>query len=215
MRKGPQDPLTIEVARQLLFTSFFLSQGDGPLQACYFDYLALQCPAWRLESYHCTALEQMLRPTIAQLEKRGVHKTILTSELEDELSKQVRAMQLAFASPPVDRMHLYKLILRNMIARDWRFLCEIGSRPARATRTALHASHPRYDPYLSHVCYFLLLKQTIGIVLFDQLFQELSAQILEKGLAFTSLSVLDYMRLGEVIAIYNLHHPTTPVQGEL
>lgn len=199
-----QNPLTIPVARQMLIVSFFLSQGNPNLQGLLFSYVAQQRPHWRLEEPHCRALGALF-PAMLALGKQHVHVAFNDSlGVFEELNMQIYAMQETFElQQEMESEKLYTDILHSLIDQDWKYLCKKRKRPNRSLSSSPSRHH---DPYLSHYVLFVLKREKTGVALFDELFEMLAEPerlILPKR---------QQKQVRQIIAAYNRHHPTTPVE---
>jgi len=217
---SPNEPLTLALARQVLFLSFRFSQGSPEAQEVLLMAVSLWRPQWSLDEEMVQALEQ-LSPSIGHLAEAGVHASFpSTTPVHDELRQFIGSMQAACAFPTPVRRRIAEeardatlvRVAQVMIIRDGRYLEREAGRP-RSSRAPHPCSHPSTDPFLSHFCHFVLLGQTSGAAVFDELFTEIRSICNEPGERLQRILAdpLTAMQLPRVIQVYNRHHPTSLV----
>jgi hypothetical protein len=213
--------LTLPLARQALFESFWISQGDPALQQLLFGWLHLARPAWRVTN-------DLLEPLVAQLTRaslalvaRGGHTEVNRAAIEHEVRVQAARLQEELACPFIAdeeeareacRETLAALV-RMCVARDYRFLCEAArERPL----SAAGSGHPHRDRWFSFVCYYLLAHHQLGCLAFDELLVELRRTLRgeeSEASAILHLALHDQpalpVYLEELTEVYLQHHPQT------
>lgn len=209
--------LTVPVARQVLFYSFYFSQGTPEIQENLFTYIHLIRPAWRLDNENWDALFALASP-IEHFANLGFHEFFQAGQdrIIEELDAIVPYLYLILnGNPalPAIRDVLVGELMADIIAKDYRYLVEYGRRPK--TEVTYAAQHPGYgynpmiDPYLSHFCYYALLGNTCGVPEFDELFAEVGMHVQERTPVFAEVIMQHDVardKLKDVIAAFNLHH---------
>lgn len=202
---------TFSILRQTFFLSFFFSQGNAILQRFLYRYVALRHPTWRISEADHASLLYHLDPVIQRLVERGLHEPLAFSpspELEAqsllfarELAESRRAGDTNCSEQEQWETALLVSILQMMVLRDHHFLVEMQGRPrlpAGVSPVLLH-----YNPWLSHLCHFVLHSRRSGNPVFDMMFKEL----LPQWMAHKDQDSLLRTYAPSVIDCYHQHHP--------
>jgi hypothetical protein len=189
--------LTHGVARQVMIASFLFSQGSDALQKNLLHYLHTIRPSWRVTPALRENLNQQLRP-LQTLIQQGIHKNIFlagvdTDYVKSNVEDDVEGMQAIFNGEQAfeeDTLPLLGTIMAQMLERDYTYLVEFGNRP-KAETFALHhlwQDTPSYSPlkdaYLSHFCYFGILRKDTGIPEFNELFADIGNHVQDRSTLF-------------------------------
>jgi len=216
-REARKQTLTVEMARQVMFYSFYFSQGTPEIQENLLQYIHLIRPAWRLPTENWDRLFAIV-PAIERYADLGFHEFFKAGQdrIIEELDAIVPYMYLILnseAADPATRNELVGEIIVGIIGQDYRYLVEQGRRPkAEVTYTAQHPGHgfnPMIDPYLSHFCYYALLGNTCGVPEFDELYAEIGTHAKGRTALFEEVIVqhdVTREKLRDVIAVFNLQN---------
>ena len=157
--RGPKNPekqerfLSAQEAVEILFSSFYYSQGDVPLQEEIMGYIAKKHPDWKIPEVVHKEFEERARNKIMTFVDRGPHVKVDT---KDRADYKKRAEQL------IDALNTGKTvaddgktvnaddvsaryILREMIARDCQFVLTTGRH---------NKDRPARGPYRSDISHF-------------------------------------------------------------
>lgn len=204
--------LTLPLARQLLMLSYFFSQGLPAFQDALIRYIAVWLrPGWRMSDRDCAALRG-LAPSILALPERGVHQlyNLSVSEVYQDVDDERLVMWRAFQGPesqhPGDRCEMVTQLMDWFYSRDWRFLVEVGQRVR--VSSASYSSNPHRDEHLSLFCHYILLRNSSGCPVFDELLADVAAEVARRGGVGGLLADPDRReRLAGVLEQHNRWHP--------
>lgn len=212
---GEDRPLTLPVASQIFYNSFYLSQGTATLQEMLLLYVHAKRPSWRVSDEMRAQLIETLLPRTKSLMETGYHQPV--EGIPGELEKQAEAMQhilnnesdiLQFRS----QYFSLSTTAKQIIGSDFHYTFA-----GRNNRTKLVSSsssyNPRTDRYLSHICYYGLSSHTTGIPEYDQLFQEINAHLTNtsQDRLKEDLGDSEFEMLVRVVSKYNQEHPDMAV----
>lgn len=213
------DQFTLPLAKQVFLTSFYLSQGYPSLQHYLLHAVALLRPAWRLSEEDRQALEG-LGSTIHLLAARKVHPPFIKpGEVEKELREQSTLLQRELAHTTIltgDWDEVLFQVLECFIARDHRYLIRLQGR-SRPSHTGTEVPRPRHDPHLSFFCHYILLRQSVGCEVFDELLMKAADAWTDQGSVFQRLMSLSFLRswLPKIVALHNATHSQATISNKL
>lgn len=219
----PTHDLSFNDADRLLKYSFFLSQGNPDLQSCLFLYLSHKHPDWRISPSIIEPLAESVFRMALGLSEKGQHTSLFSKQdtgpllqsedvLKDEAYEEANQMANVLSGDELPYVWSPKKLLfeitRSMIDQDEQFLQEV--RPRKGTTVNGRLLTPLQDPYLSHFCFFILGKNSLGVPDYNQMFDDI------RNLFASDSSKLDELDKGErriarLIDKYNLHHPDDQV----
>lgn len=171
-------PLTLAEARDVLFWTFFMSQGNTVLHMELLRYVAQHRPLWRLPHQQQAALHHLIEAAILGLVAHEDHQFVGADVIESDLTSQIGVFAWLLngprrLAPNANEVNL-RHIVRRLIKEDGRFLgcpasqyphwerrCHrfrFGERRARAARM----DPPLLDTFFSFVCFALLGRPLCG-----------------------------------------------------
>lgn len=183
--KVPDEQLTLKKAQTLFFLSYRFSQGSVNLQHTIFEYLHSLHPKWIISDELKEQLRIEVVPSIEshirQDVKRILHRQAgaVNSNVLRDLGKMQEIFNRENTNPPsmLD-------IAKNIIDRDFRYLCEKDGRPRSPLgrlRDPLPKDatyNPQSDPLLSHICYYGLEENSTKVEEYDRMFRDVRKVIL-------------------------------------
>lgn len=178
-------PLELKKAQDILFASFYFSQGSQTLQDDIFMYPHRLHPSWHIDNNFPWQLikdekfkENVYRIVLSDGEKhparthsgQSIYKGMAQGALLDEAHALVRHLNNEVEEIEIEDIesdeNLVATLTWEIIDRDHRHLIEKGGRP-RGAKNAISKTDfvsPYEDPYLSHFCYYVMAGNSTGDV---------------------------------------------------
>lgn len=229
---GPQEILDSRKGVDLLISSFRFSQGLPALQREIFRYLHDIYPNSGIDDSTKNSITTEAMPTIRRFLKHTPEKAAninpapiilhsylfpdtptnttsiddVDTKIEKEAKNRIDDMQEIFNTDPGKNPFSIHSIIRDIVARDFKFLYEKNGRP----RNNPDQTYPMHDPWLSHLCHYGLNGNATGLPEFDQMFKDVNDCL--KNYGTSMLSWQTDSQLDHVMRIYNENHPQTPVK---
>lgn len=234
------EELTPERAFQIFFLSYRFSQGNNELQQNIWSYLHATNLQWRITGEMEQFMKEKAPPVFEKFlwSTEMLHPTLSRSTLQwgeswsgligegppkelglkSYLSGNIEKMRDVF-NAHVDltkrsKNELVRRILKGIIERDRRFLNRHrGDDSGRPRSKGIEGPTPQADPFLSHICYYVLEQHSTGSPEYDQMFQDVKSSLLsvveqkKHSLIEGELSESFKFPLVRVILIYRAHHP--------
>jgi len=225
---GVNPPLEEKTAKNILFSSFYFSQGSKYLQHDIFRYLHRLRPNWHMDYAFPWQLiqdekfqEKAYGVVLSNGEKHPTHfrtgQPINIDDAQSNLLEEAHAL-VRHLNGEIEDMesddNLLATLTWEVIGQDQEHLIEKGGRP-RGAKNAISQTDslsPYEDPYLSHFCYYILARNKTGIDEFDSIFADIRRKwSLSLSIAAPEQRPRILENLRQIIEVYNAHHANSKV----
>ncbi len=201
--------LPLALAKQIVFRTFLLAQGNAAIQARLFEYVALCQPSWRIAEETLSDLTFQAVVAFNRFFAQGWHQQTRATTphlIEEEVGEAVLALQYALDHRLAERELLLSELWVDIVRRDHFFLVTKEGRPRSKSP---HVAASPAAPYFSHLCQYGFGQIPVGLAEFDQLFREITRALQEHTAIFRrGMAQPDVPeQLTQVIAVHNLHYP--------
>ncbi len=221
--------LTLKKAEDLIFWSFYFSQGDPELQRDLFRYIHFSQPKWDAQELNRVELTEKLNGRIErffnlnQVDNPALHPVVKGDDvIKNNIESEVSDFYLFVRNIDSDALYSFTtkekvidMLSAKIAKRDERFKRKWIIQQKRKRTLPDDKSNPMRDRDLSQLCYYGLEGNTTRIGEFDQMFKDVSDHVRSFDPSEKPISSNDdvyknfrqvYKNTKEVISTYNITH---------
>lgn len=223
---SPEETPTAAYLTNVFFNTFYFSQGFPQLQREITGAIHTNHPEWQIS---VEAATQILNAVTSRIHGFLTHAENAPHQRENSTVVHPDLGEKKIEVETTDRFTEFKGILNGdydtrsprygsipaiakaMIQQDFAFL----SRENGRTRKNIPTKSPQTDPWLSHMCYYVLEGNSTGIVEFDEVFAAVREFMLtSSNRLFAGNYELD-AQYDKVLQIYQEKHPEKLAEKEV
>lgn len=225
---SPEETPTAAYLENILFNTYYFSQGTSDLQKDIMQYIHKIRPTWSVSdeigsevfSLNQDRIRRFLThsqhsPVAAKPNHSVVHPAIeKETDIPEETQTRVEQFKDIVNGNYDNRESVSNLLNRitiRIIKRDFHWLYEKNGRPRRHSNT----TSPQTDPWLSHFFYYALEEHSTGIKEFDEMFRGVRNTFTTQGEHLFEGNRDFEMEFDLVSRIYNEKHPKEAKEREV